>query len=398
MRGRRSFEAVDTGVLFALSIAFFALVGWALWREARTEWRPYQKEFAALLEKAGRLEEAAAFRPGIRQIWIPALGRVDRCVTCHLGYEYAGVLSADLPEPLKPHPALPWLRAHPFQKFGCTSCHGGQGPATREKDAHGEVPHWEEPLLGRKLAARYGLERRQLMEMRCNLCHRHDRSTPAMEEINQAKELFVKKKCLHCHTVEGHGGTTGPELTYIGDKNPELFDFSHVPPGPRTVFHWHVEHLRDPDVVTPGTEMPPYAFSEENARRLALLLLSWRRLSLPPSYIPSPPPREAAEVVRERPAPPVVPGAERGREVFLTRGCHTCHGVGEGRAIGPDLKGVGQRRTAAWLRQWLADPAAVLRAQPGLAAWPSKWSGIIMPNQNLEPDEIEALTQYLGRL
>jgi hypothetical protein len=55
-------------------------------------------------------------------------------------------------------------------------------------------------------------------------------STPGMEQINAAKKLFNARKCIVRHAVEGGGGATKPEITYFGDKNLELVDFSHVTP------------------------------------------------------------------------------------------------------------------------------------------------------------------------
>ena len=72
----------------------------------------------------------ATFSPGIQQIWIPKIGVTDRCITCHLGYEWSSVLPATIAEPLKPHPMNDWIAKHEFAKFGCTPCHGGDGAAT----------------------------------------------------------------------------------------------------------------------------------------------------------------------------------------------------------------------------------------------------------------------------
>jgi cbb3-type cytochrome oxidase cytochrome c subunit len=94
----------------------------------------------------------------------------------------------------------------------------------------------------------------------------------------------------------------------------------------------------------------------------------------------------------------MVPGAEAGHDVFVSHGCNSCHGVGAGTVIGPDLKGVGGRRDADWLRRWLADPAAMLRAYPDLQHWPAAFGNIVMPNQNLSTTEIDALVGYLGKL
>jgi hypothetical protein len=142
------------------SLIFFLLVVLAFAREYSSDWLPIQKSFRQILEQHAQVTAAREFHFGVRQLWIPALNRVDRCVTCHLGYEWGEILSTDLPQPFAPHPRLPYLDAHPFSEFGCTSCHGGQGYATETAAAHGEIQHWEEPLLSTKLASAYGVSRR----------------------------------------------------------------------------------------------------------------------------------------------------------------------------------------------------------------------------------------------
>jgi mono/diheme cytochrome c family protein len=392
-------ESRDFALLVALSLTFFGLVVAGVVRERRTDWGPIQARFREALEQQGQVAPARAFTPGIRQLWLPDLGRVDRCVTCHLGYEWAGTLPASLGAPLAPHPDLPYLAAHPFAEFGCTTCHAGQGFATSTASAHGDVEHWNEPLLDRTLAERNGLTRAELIQVRCNGCHRREESTPGMETINRGKELFRKNKCLVCHVVDGRGGLKAPELTYIGDKDAELFDFTHVT-GSHTAFNWHLQHLTHAETVSPGTAMPDFDFEPADARALALLLLSWRRQSFPPRYLPGPATAETAgtpKAPRQPAAAPEIAGAEKGREIFLTRGCNSCHGVGAGTVIGPDLKAVGTRRDADWLRRWLADPAAMIRAYPDLGSWPAGYGGIVMPNQNLSTTEIDALVTYLEK-
>jgi len=139
-------------------------------------------------------------------------------------------------------------------------------------------------------------------------------------------------------------------------------------------------------------------FEPDEARALALLLLSWRRESFPPRYLPAPRTVAAAgepKAARQPAAVPQVASAEAGRDVFVTRGCNSCHGVGTGTVIGPDLKGVGTRRTPEWLRSLLADPAATIRASAELQSWPAAYGNIVMPNQNLSTQQIEALVRYL---
>src|SRR5262249_33269617 len=243
--GNQSYEARDFGWLVTVSFVFLALVAIALWREVNPGWRPVQRRFRAALERYGGTDLARAFTPRIKQIWGPKIRLVDRCSTWRRGDEWGPIVPSSLRQPLTPPPDLPYLDKHPFQDFGCTTCHGGQGWATTKESAHGSKD-WNDPMLSSEIARRYSLREADLIQMRCNFCHRHDAATPGMEQINLGKKLYKNNKCRVCHTVEGHGGTKAPELTYFGDKDPELIDFSHVT-WPHTVFNWTYEHLMVPD-------------------------------------------------------------------------------------------------------------------------------------------------------
>jgi cytochrome c2 len=239
------------------------------------------------------------------------------------------------------------------------------------------------------------------MQVRCNACHRHDQETPGMDLIDLGKKTLEEYRCIACHVISGEGGLVGPELTYQGDKNPEFLDFAHVE-GPQTALNWHFNHFQDPQAVVEGSPMPNLGFGEKEAKALALLMVSWRRASFPPEYIPpshKPTLAGVPPIVREVPAPPrekvETRGEEAGRRLFQTRGCHTCHTVGKGKLIGPDLQKITLRRSDEWLSRWLADPAAVLRATPDLQTWPDEFGGILMPNQNLSTADIQALITYL---
>lgn len=387
--------------LVASSLLFFVLVIMAFVHEYSADWLPIQRRFRQILAQHAQLTAAREFRLGVKQLWIPALDRVDRCITCHLGYEWGEVLPAELPQPFAPHPSLPYLGRHPFPRFGCTSCHGGQGYATETKAAHGDVEHWEEPLLSTKRAARYGLTAQQLMQVRCNGCHRHDEGAAGMDLINVGKRAVEQRHCSLCHVIRGEGGLIGPELTYEGDKNPEFLDFTHVA-GVPSALNWHIQHFKNPQSVVPESAMPNLGLGDEEAKGLALLMVSWKRENFPPEYIPlarKPVPDGALPAVRAVPVPPKEQAATaqeaEGRRLFQNRGCHTCHAVGKGTVIGPDLKGVGKRRSEEWLRRWLADPAVMIRATPELQQWPEQYGGIIMPNQNLTAAEIQALISYM---
>jgi len=396
---RKSFgENRDFWPLLIASVASLLAVLVVAYREYTPEWHHQQQAFRHYLLSRGAYSAAAAVPDNIEQIWLPALDRVDRCISCHVNYDGSISTLADLPPLWRPHPNLPYMAKHPFPTFGCTSCHGGQGYATDEKGAHGLVKHWDDPLLSTTLAAKYGLTQAQLMEIKCNTCHRPDDMTPGMELINMGKEIFARKRCVSCHGLEGGGGLGSSDLTYDGDNNPELLPFDTVT-GEKTALNWQIQHFESPQKVVKRSGMPNYRLNEEQAKALSLLMLSWRRISFPPQYVPAARKRPPAiqPVVREVPAPPPATGApaKQGRYVFENRGCNTCHRVGGGTLIGPDLAGVTQRRDDRWLATWLKNPAEVVAKDPKLETWTHEFGDIIMPDQNLNDEEIKALIAYM---
>jgi mono/diheme cytochrome c family protein len=293
------------------------------------------------------------------------------------------------------------MSKHPFPTFGCTACHGGQGFALDEAAAHGAIEHWDDPLLTTALAQKYSLTRAQLMEIKCNSCHRHDDQTPTADLVNMGKEIFEKKHCTSCHGLEGGGGLAASDLTYDGDLNAELLDFTDVE-GPETLMNWQVEHFKNPQQVVKKSGMPNYRLNDDQSKALALLMLSWQRIAFPPEYVPSPRKRPATTlpVVREIPYPPPASTelGKQGRYVFTNRGCNSCHSVGGGKLIGPDLAGVAQRRNDKWLEVWLKDPAGMVAKDPELQTWSHDFGDIIMPNQNLTDDDVKAVLAYLKEL
>jgi cytochrome c2 len=270
-------------------------------------------------------------------VWVADLGRADRCITCHQGVSWPGLEKAE--QPYRTHPQEP-LKTHPLQRYGCTSCHGGQGWAIDTAAAHGEVAHWEEPLLSRTLGESYTLatDKNALMQMNCNQCHRYDRETKGAAAINLAKRLVQEKGCRACHVVNGYGGTIGPDLTEVGDKAPEQYDFSRLS-GQKSAFAWHISHFKDPRAAVEGTVMPNFNFTTEQAQALSMLVLSWRRNPLPAAYVAGTPrtdPRTAEEL-RAEAEMKSGPGAW-----FVQTGCFVCHsvsalGVKSPAQIGPDL-------------------------------------------------------------
>jgi cytochrome c2 len=319
------------GVLLVVSTALF------MWKQRDHDWRYYQAEFQQLVAEKLGADRARTVPSGVQQIWVPGLRHADRCVTCHQAVSWKGFEGAE--HPYRTHPVEP-LRTHPLEKYGCTSCHGGQGWAIDTYDAHGEVAHWEEPLLSRSLGESYSLatSKTALMQMNCNTCHRYDRETKGADAINLAKRLVNEKGCRACHVINGRGGTIGPDLTLVGEKAPEQYDFSRLS-GQRTAFAWHVAHLKDPRALVTDTVMPNFHLSTEQAQAIAMLVLSWRRSEVPAEYVPGAPRRDAQSAEEKKAEDDMRTGPGGW---FVQTGCFVCHsisvfGVRSPAQIGPDL-------------------------------------------------------------
>jgi mono/diheme cytochrome c family protein len=89
-------------------------------------------------------------------------------------------------------------------------------------------------------------------------------------------------------------------------------------------------------------------------------------------------------------AAPEIAAAERGRRLFVAKGCITCHVHPEVPAsgvvnVGPDL--TGRRFTGDYLQRFLADPNIATTRGAG---------GFEMPNLNLAPREIAALAAFIN--
>ena len=305
-------------VLFVVSTALLAgLFLFALVQDQNREWNGYQRQFFGSLKKG----ERRGLTGGIKQLIVTDLSRVDRCTTCHLAIDKPQLALAKQPFVAHPGDYLQW---HPPEKFGCTVCHGGQGLATEVKAAHGEVEHWERPLL-----------RGPLVQASCYKCHGDlDAIHAHVPVLAQGIQLYKKLGCAGCHTVQGFGQTVSIDLSDFGDKPLQLLDFSFVE-GEATLSQWTYEHFVDPRKITPGfrkdelppgeeevypTFMPNFGLSEDDARALGVYMLSLTSENLPAKYV-----RPALPAKAE---PSSGSAVQAGRAAFEKYGCVGCHGQG----------------------------------------------------------------------
>lgn len=342
----------------ALLLAAFA---WAFLKDFNAEWKPYQKTYykmaAAALEKqaaaakdpkdAERLKaEAKKMRKSpveIKQIIVGDLNRFDRCITCHVGMdEYTNpTLKNDFTEhPYKAHPKVDdaLVKKHGFTKFGCTSCHSGQGLATQKEPAHGWVKHWEKPML-----------KGAHIQASCVKCHGDFETLKGAEVAAKGRQLFQKHGCYGCHAVNGWGGVASVDLGDIADKPFERiagynfdkirFDGKKLPNDHHhnawNLQNWILAHLiNDPAKVTPNdpfahynTEpIPPSGMPDftkeidrEGADAITAYLSGLTKEELIPSrwYVPGPAKKE----------PAFASAAAHGKFVYEKYGCQGCHGL-----------------------------------------------------------------------
>lgn len=87
------------------------------------------------------------------------------------------------------------------------------------------------------------------------------------------------------------------------------------------------------------------------------------------------------------------PDPELGRRLFTDKGCISCHTIGAGRLVGPDLQKVTERRSASWTVAMITSPDSMLRADATARALLQSYV-TRMPDLDVRPYEATALVAY----
>lgn len=87
-------------------------------------------------------------------------------------------------------------------------------------------------------------------------------------------------------------------------------------------------------------------------------------------------------------------GTQPGQSMYkkLCTGCHT---IGVGDRVGPDLRGVTERREHAWLVRYLRDPPGMTKRDPVAHALAEQFPTVRMPNMRLSEQDADDLIGYL---
>ncbi|NTU94118.1 MAG: c-type cytochrome [Chlorobiaceae bacterium] len=285
----------------------------------------------------------------IKQYMIKDTDKADRCVSCHAGIESSTQVSKK--QPFTKHPlGFVYLGHHDPTKFGCTFCHRGQGRATTTiEKAHGNVKHWEEPML-----------KGDMTQTSCLNCHGDIKNLRGAEKIAGNTELIRKYGCYSCHKIPGYEGMgdVGPELTNVGTK---------------VNYSWAVKWLMDPKKYFSTARMPKFFFSQDQAESIADYLFSMSGTT-----------RHDVDYASATPNEQLV---EQGRNLWSQARCNLCHMTnGKGgnhiKVYAPDLSKVGSKANKTWLFNWIKDPNKY-------------FPGTKMPRFRFSDQEINALVEYL---
>ena len=264
------------------------------------------------------------FQPGIHQIWLPELGVVDRCTTCHLGLNETSLADVHR-QPFRKHPVIP----HSLDGFGCVICHGGQGAATTVAEAHHSERAGEEPIL----PARY-------IESGCGQCHQN--ALPGTPQLNLGRTHAdaLRLRPLPRHHASLTGRESWPQII--------LRRWLHI--ADKTTREWIYSWLKDPQAYAASTTMPNYKLSDADASDISAYLVS--------SSTPHAGDTAAAGVQacgKRR-------SNRRGRACMANRSASSCHAVQNaagnlvGGDVGPELTRIGNKAKPEWLAAWLQNP------------------------------------------
>ncbi|MEK7877494.1 MAG: c-type cytochrome, partial [Pseudomonadota bacterium] len=237
--------------LAILSLVLTAVLALVIWDSRRQEFPAYQKAyFGAVAANAPTQllrQWAQSQRIEIKQQFLGELRRLDRCQTCHLAVDNPAF--RDVAEPLRTHPGL--LDSHPPERFGCVSCHGGEGLALTTLAGHEGAEGQTKRLL-----------KGEYMQAACFQCHGEKTLPPeAVGAVVRGRQLVNQNRCLRCHQIGGKGGNEGPDLTVVGSRRDSV---------------WIYAHFINPQAMNLVSTMPRFPLSRDDIKYLTTFLLTLR--------------------------------------------------------------------------------------------------------------------------
>jgi cytochrome c2 len=231
------------------------------------------------------------------------------------------------------------------------------------------------------------------------------KAMPMQEQLLYLGQRSIEKYgCYSCHNIKGFENLKpiGTELTTEGSKALHLFDFGfakeyvaedgHKEHIIDTVPSWIYNKVRNPRVYddkrtkiyNDKLKMPNFHLSQEEARRITMVVLGLTKDVVGPNKIAAKDPRMRM--------------IEEGRKRVSQHNCRGCHVVdGRGRAIAatisdtnflpPDLSPEGARAQSPFLFNFLKDPT-VMKIRP--------WLNVRMPTFHFTDEEANTLVTFFA--
>lgn len=337
----------------------------------------------------------------VKQILLPNLfydqpfkqiSRADRCTTCHLGIDNKKF--ADAEQPFRSHPNMELYlgsnSAHPMERFGCTSCHGGLDRATDFLTA-GHTPR--DKKQEEDWAFKYGWDPKSTIreyletpmfsipnvEAGCYKCHKSSSDVPRAANLANGRELIKQFGCWGCHKIPGYENMSkvGPDLSTVSGKLTQ---------------DWVKKWLANPKDFKSEARMPKFWYNTNNSG--VQNGIDWDK-------------RNATEInsivafLWSKSTPKTLPtknssgNAAHGKEIVEKKGCYGCHSVGPieeapgkpqtRRRHGYNLANQGSKVSANWIANWVSDPRSIQADSK-------------MPNLRLSESESADVAAYLSSL
>ncbi len=309
--------------------------------------------------------------------------KVDRCITCHTFIDQKGYEKEK--NPFKTHPNLDLMVGlkshHPMKRFGCTSCHGGEGHRVTDFSSPAHTPQNEEQK--KEWVEKYNyhpphkiaqpMYKKGQTEAACIKCHQGVEFIPQGTVVNEGQRNIEKFGCYACHKIEGweHKRKPGPGLKKIASKVSKEFFKNWV---------W------DPKKFNKHAKMPSF-FGLDNNKDPKFMKKNIAEVNAIAEYLFD----KSADY---KPFKTFSGGnAERGKNLVKEIGCMGCHGVEGFEDIsdkidafaGPHLTGTGSKVNPDWLVSWLKKPTHYQE-------------DTIMPSFRLTDREANDITAYLMSL
>lgn len=194
-------------------------------------------------------------------------------------------------------------------------------------------------------------------------------------DVANGEKLF-KSTCAACHKLDKK--LLGPALQGITEKREQ---------------DWLIAWIKDsPGMIKSGDKLAIQVFEENNK----LPMIANPQFSDQDII-------DILEYTKGKPAPiadtpttqEVDPGVEIGKQLFKTN-CAACHKL-EGKLIGPELLGIGEKRDADWLKLWIKDNNALVASGDKLAKEVADSNPAVMtPFPQFSDQDIEDLLKYLA--